>query len=167
MTRYTAHKTWILVCDGGHAKFYENHGANDSLHKIRSMNHDIPKVEDIVTGGRGRNHSSADASERHAYSQPDQRWLQKEHFLKRVAAFVNRNLGGVSRLIVIAPPKALHVLRRKLSPQAQEKISSEIAKDLTKSDEHSLMGFLADHLNIRQPVKHGFDSAQARQAMPE
>lgn len=161
MSPYTTHNTWILVCDGGHAKFFENHGANDSLHQIRKLDIDIPKAEDLITGDRGRNHSSANAAERHAYSQPDPRRQQKETFLKHIAQTVNRNLSALSRLIVIAPPQALHVLRQELSPQAQEKIVAEIPKDLTKSDERTLPQFLVEHMNIRKPTKLGFDVYQA------
>ena len=164
MSPYTARKTWILVCDGGHAKFYENHGANDSLHQIRKLNIDIPKAGDLITGERGRNRASSNSTEGHAYSQPNPRQQQKEDFLKQVAVTVNRNLGGIFRLVVAAPPKALHILRRELSPQAQQKIIAEIPKDLTKSDERNLPQFLAEYLNIREPVNHGFDSDYVRQS---
>lgn len=145
--------TWILVCDGTHAKMYVNHGPKDGVHQLGEEEIRIPKTGDLITSGRGRNQQPGNQSESHAYAQPDPRRLEKEHFLKHVAQVVNDNNASIERLIVAAPAKALHILRAELSKQIQKKIISEIDKDLTKCDEQTLPQFLTGHMNLQDPRK--------------
>lgn len=151
---YHAEDTWILVCNGGQAKFYVNHGPNEGVHEVDAIAQPVPPVGDLITGDRGRNQPPGHQRGNQAYQHADPRQQQKETFLKQVAYAVNNNISQIPRLVVIAPAKALHVLREELSPQVRKKIVSEIDKDLTKSNESNLPQFLAAHMNIATGSSH-------------
>lgn len=146
---YATHDTWIVVCDGSHAKFFVNHGANDGVHQIKKTDVPLPKVGDLITGGRGRNQPPGNMAENHAYSRPDPREQRKEDFLRDVAEAINCRHQEISRLVIAAPPKALGILRNALSGKMRERVIGEIDKDLTKSDERNLPQFLTEHMNLR------------------
>lgn len=153
MSPYPTKDTWVLVCDGSHAKIFVNSGPNDGLRQIRDADTDIRKIRDLITGGRGRNRSGV--GQNHAYSQPNPREAEKEAFIKRIAQAINDNERFMDRLIIAAPPKALHTLRQELSPQVQRKLSGEINKDLTKNDTDELPQYLGKFLNIADPLERG------------
>lgn len=152
MSPYSAPTTWILVCDSANVKLFVNRGPRDSVHQRDMAMQDIPPIGDLVTDVPGRSQPSANSAMHHAFEQPNPRDQQKEQFLRNVANVMNGHVKDFNRLIVAAPPKALHVLREALSPQVKEKIVGEINKDLTKSDERTLPQFLKDHLNLRDPL---------------
>lgn len=162
---HSKHDTWILVCDGTHAKMYVNHGPKDGVHQVSEKEIKIPRVRDIVTSDRGRNQAPGNQTENHAYDQPNPRRVEKEHFLKHVAQAVNDNNGAIERLIVAAPPQALHILREELSPHIRKKILCEIDKNLTKCDELTLPQFLTDHMNLQDP-KEKFNPERVRIVPP-
>lgn len=152
MSPYSAPQTWILVCDSANVKLFINRGPRDSVHQTDMAVQDIPPIGELVTDVPGRGQPSAHSVAHHAYDEPNPRNQKKELFLRNIAHVVNKHAKEFNRLIIAAPPKALHVLRETLSPQVKEKIIGEINKDLTKSDERTLPQFLKDYLNLRDPL---------------
>lgn len=161
MKPYGSTETWILVCDGAHAKLFINHGGNDGVHREAETAQDIPPAHEIRTNRRGRNRSHP-SNALHAFTSTDGvREQKKETFLKEVAEKINQAAGQINRLVVAAPPKALAVLRDALSPQVKTKIVAEIDKDLTHSDERTLPQHLKEYINLRDRI-HEFNYQQAK-----
>lgn len=161
MSHYTAPQTWVLVCNGAHAKLFINRGPKHSVDQTDEAGQTLPAIGKLLTKGRGRHQPPGNMAENQAFERPNPREMEKTRFLKDVAHTINRRAERIRRLIVIAPPKALHVLRGALSPAVREKIISEVDKDLTKSNARSLPRFLKKHLNLRDPVNE-FNYEQAR-----
>ncbi|MFG1477346.1 host attachment protein [Xanthobacter sp. V4C-4] len=81
----------------------------------------------------GRVHESAGVS-RSAVETTDLHTEAETAFLKRLAQRVDAlaGAGDVRRLLLVAPPKALGVLREALGAQARALVVGEVAKDLVK-----------------------------------
>ena len=129
------HNAWVLVCDGRKALLLQNKG--DAIHprlETRAeLSHDVPPSHELGTDAPGRTFSSAGSG--HSAIEPtDLHALEEERFVKRVAARINRDAYDkhVANLIVVAPARALAVLRREWSPAAQAIIAVEFDKDLVK-----------------------------------
>ncbi|MCD6034302.1 MAG: host attachment protein [Rickettsiales bacterium] len=151
--------TWVLVCDSSKAKLFINRSARDGLHEINEEFHPIPKTSELITDqpGQSPHHTPGDSFlSYHAFNPPtDPRVHEKKAFLRHVAEKINRREKAISRLVIIAPPKALNILREAISPNLKQKIIGEIAKDLTHETETTLPQFLKEHMRIYDPL-HDF-----------
>jgi protein required for attachment to host cells len=126
----------VLVCDGRKAKFLRNVGTATSLElqiateldaepsaRTSEQGSDAPgRVFDRAGGGRS------------AMEQTDWHALDEERFLKSVASRLEAMYtdGELNDVFVVAPPKALAVLRASRTQGVADKIRLELAKDLTK-----------------------------------
>ena len=81
---------------------------------------------------------------------------------KRGAQMLNEREAEFSRLIIAAPPSALHVLREELSFQTKEKIIGEINKDLTKENVSSLPQLLKPFMRVFGPL-HDYTQNRAQE----
>lgn len=155
--------TWILVCDSGKARLFFNHGARDGVHEMQDITHPIPKTTELMTGKRGRNKPGDGFLMRHAYEPPTSpRDKEKRDFVKQIAQMINKREAEFSQLIIAAPPLALHVLRKELSPHVKEKMIGEIDKDLTGENESSLPQFLKPFMPVYDPL-HDYTQTRAGQ----
>lgn len=127
--------SWMLVCDGAKALVLRNEGNSELLNLIPV---DIalephPSAHDLGTDRPGRVYQSQGTS-RSEMEETDWHQQAEDMFLSTVAekmdALVQQH--GVTKVVLVAPPRALGVLRQKLSSTTREMISAEVAKDLTK-----------------------------------
>jgi protein required for attachment to host cells len=115
-------ESWVVVCDGAKALIMRNAGnallMNLQVHETLSQ--------------PGRAHAP-DGTSGSAMEQTDWQEQAEADFLRRIAAKLDklvRERNG-SRIILVAPPKALGTLRPNLSAEAQAAISAEVPKDYT------------------------------------
>jgi protein required for attachment to host cells len=68
----------------------------------------------------------------------------EEEFLRMIAARLDEALAKAqtTSLILVAPPKALGVLRLAISPAVREAVSAEISKDYVKMPVHEIEAHL-------------------------
>ena len=136
--------TWLLVCDGAKAQIYCNEGTTErlDLRTVSALSEEIPPSREIGTDRPGRstdgvgNHKSAmDETDWHAQAENE--------FLGRVASEVESGIlkDNVDKLIVVAPPRALGVLRSAFSDQVKKVVAHEINKDLTKLSSSQLADY--------------------------
>lgn len=73
---------------------------------------------------------------------------EEENFLKRVAARLTEaeKNGSFAHLVVVAPPRALGLLRSHLPPALKARVRRELDKDLIDEDAHRLRDRLRDLL---------------------
>jgi len=144
------HDAWVLVCDGRKALFLKNKGdgAHPALETLAELEHDDAPSRALGTDGPGRTFSGA-GGRRSAIEPADLHALAEERFLKNVAERLNRDAGEkhFRSLVVVAPPKALAVLRRELSAQANAAVQSEFDKDLVKLPVYEIEKHLAKLLS--------------------
>ena len=126
---------WVVVCDGRKALLLHNKGdaVYPKLETLAELIHaDLPNHE-LGSDAPGRTFSRADGR-RSSIEPVDLHALEEERFLKQVAERISRDAGEkrFRHLVVVAPPRALAVMRRELSPAAHKAVAAEFDKDLVK-----------------------------------
>jgi protein required for attachment to host cells len=125
---------WVLVCDGAKALMLHNEGdaLEPRLATVAVFDEPQPPSRDLGTDKPGRTHSSNGVS-RSATGETDLHEQAEADFLTRIAAALDQVVREheVKNLLLVAPPKALGLLRGKLSPAVKSVVSGEVGKDLT------------------------------------
>ncbi len=145
-------RTWIVVADGAHARFFLNEGPGrgltPALPEAPAVPH--PPTREQGSDRPGRVFESADSS-RHAL-EPRADWhrLEKQQFARAVARIVDQASGdnAFDRLVLIAPPKTLGDLRAALGQASHGAIHRELAKDLTHVADAALPAHLETVVNV-------------------
>jgi protein required for attachment to host cells len=137
---------WVVVCDGAKALILEN--AGDGMHpnlKTREVHEQQDaKTHEQGTDAPGRSVNSV-GSKRSAMEQTDWHDQAEQRFLidlvDRLDAAVTA--GETTSVIIVAPPRALGVLRQAYSNGLREAVKAEIDKDLVKMPVHEIEKRLA------------------------
>jgi protein required for attachment to host cells len=124
----------VLVGDGRKALFFRNKGdaAHPNLVVERVLEQDNPPTREQGTDEPGRNLGPPGPS-KSADEQTDWHQLAEDRFAKDIAAALYRraHAGRFDKLVVVAPPKVLGVLRKELHKEVTERITAELPKELT------------------------------------
>lgn len=136
MNRNTiAAKAWVIVCDGAKALFLQNIGTAQSvsLAVVEQMSQPDEAAHDLGSDRPGRAFQS-EGSARSAMEETDWHEKAEADFLLavagRLAALVED--GDIQDMVLIAPPKALGLLRPALGAGINNVLRTEIAKDYVK-----------------------------------
>jgi protein required for attachment to host cells len=126
---------WVVVCDGTKALILENVGDAFAPNlKPREVHEQPdPKTHEQGTDAPGRSINSIDAR-RSAMEQTDFHALAEERFLRELAKRLDAAVirGEAKALVLVAPPRALGVLRQAASEHLRGAIRAEIDKDYVK-----------------------------------
>jgi protein required for attachment to host cells len=137
---------WIVVCDGKKALVMENAGDEKFLDlKTRQVfEHPDPKTHEIGTDEPGRSFSSIGYG-RSAMEQVDWHEQEEQRFLQKLLDYLNAavHAGQIKSLMIVAPPRALGVLRQSYSHELRKALRGEIDKDLVKMPVHEIEKHLA------------------------
>src|SRR3954454_14278830 len=137
---------WVIVCDGKKALILENAGDEKFLNlKTREVQeHADPKTSDLGTDQPGRSFSSV-GSGRSAVEQTDWHRQEEERFLQKLVSQLDHSVkvGEVKSLVIVAPPRALGVLRQAYSHILRAAVHAEIDKDLVRLPVHEIEKHLA------------------------
>jgi len=129
------HGAWVVVCDGAKALVLENAG-NRKMPNLRTKEvyeHDDPKTHELGTDKPGRSSSSV-GNGHSAMEQTDWHDMEEQRFLTQLAARLDKAVlgGDTPSLIVVAPPRALGVLRKAFTSHVRQAIRAEVEKDYVK-----------------------------------
>jgi protein required for attachment to host cells len=137
---------WVVVCDGAKALVLENVGDPQflNLKTLEVFEQEDPKTHEQGTDAPGRSINSVD-SRRSAMEQTDWHDQAEHRFLKSLAQHLDTavNAGKAKSLIIVAPPRALGVLRQAYSHNLRGALRAEIDKDLVKLPVHQIEKHLA------------------------
>ena len=126
---------WVVVCDGKKALVLENVGDTKIVRLKTREVHEQPdaKTSEQGTDKPGRSINSIDAR-RSAMEQTDWHDQEEERFLQRLASRLDAevNAGNAKSVIIVAPPRALGVLRQAYSQNLRNVLRAEIDKDFVK-----------------------------------
>jgi len=135
----------VLVCDGTKALLFRNAGDKDlvNLQTLESFKQPVPAAHDLGADRPGRVYQSMST----ARSTSEERDLHTEAevaFLVNIAKELDRVVKDQASksVTVVAPPKALGVLREHFSAALKSVIVAEIGKDLA----HLSTGEIESHL---------------------
>ncbi len=126
---------WVVVCDGKKALILENTGDEKfpNLKTVQAFEHSDAKSRDIGSDAAGRAFASV-GSARSAMEETDWHDQEEQRFLHQVLAHLDAalNAGKTRSLIMIAPPRALGVLRQCYSHAVRQALRKELDKDFVK-----------------------------------
>lgn len=126
---------WVVVCDGAKALILENIGSKAKPNlKTKEIyeQEDLPTRE-IGTDAPGRAFQSV-GSRRSALEQTDWHEQEEHRFLRKLAGRLDAALvaGQTKSLVLVAPPRALGVMRQIYSNHVRNALQAEVDKDLIK-----------------------------------
>ncbi|MBA3667783.1 MAG: host attachment protein [Sphingomonas sp.] len=129
-----ANNALVLVTDGRKTLFFRNHGDINQI-DLRTEAHDERQDAsdaEMKTDGPGSVRQSA-SSGRSTYEETDFHQLEEDRWAKTAAEEVNKRAlaHDFTALAIIAPPKTLGELRKKLHKEAARRVVCEIAKEMS------------------------------------
>lgn len=137
---------WVVVCDGEKALLLENVGdekfPNLQTREVYEEQH--PATHQQGSDAPGRAQPSVGTAQS-AVSQTDWHEQDERRFLDKLAAHLDAQItaGRISRLIMVAPPRALGAIRQAYTHQLRDAVRTEIDKDLVKLPVHEIERHLA------------------------
>jgi protein required for attachment to host cells len=135
------HGDWVVVCDGKKALLLENQGDEKflNLQTREVFEHPDPSTHELGTDAPGRSFSSVGTG-RSAMEQTDWHTQEEQRFLRKLADHLNALVlaGETKSLIMVAPPRALGVLREAYTVHVRNALHGEIDKDFVKLPVHEI-----------------------------
>ncbi|MCL5426889.1 MAG: host attachment protein [Gammaproteobacteria bacterium] len=127
--------TYIVVADAARARIFTRDAL--TLAEQESMVHAEGRLHegDLVTDSRGDVHESMSTTSRSAGQENSASKHENELFAKEVAQrlYSARVGNSMEKLIMVAPPKFLGLLREKLDGPTQKLVIHSLSKDLSKA----------------------------------
>lgn len=127
--------TWILIANGARARLFSNDGPGHGVELVSDevlAGANLPGRE-IMSDRPGRTFDSFGAGRHAKEPRTDPRKVEKRSFTHELAAMLDDGLkqGKFERLVLVAPPGELGLLRAELSPAVRKRVSADLNKDLT------------------------------------
>jgi protein required for attachment to host cells len=124
----------VLVTDGRKTLFFRNHGDENQI-DLRTEAHDERedrKDSDIKSDAAGSSKQSMGYG-RPSMDETDFHQLEEDRWAHNAAEAVNQRVltNNFDALAIIAPPKTLGELRKKLHKEAERRLICEIPKEMT------------------------------------
>lgn len=128
------HRALVLVADGAKLLFLRNHGDQNQI-DLRTESHDARhgrKDREIKTDAPGTSKQSFGYGAP-ALDEPDYHHQEEDRWVKEAAEELKKRAlrNDFDALAVIAPPKALGVLRKELHKEVERRIVLTINKAMT------------------------------------
>lgn len=124
---------WIVVADGARARFFEADVELEEMRFLNTLRHPRSRMKsgDLVTDNAGRDRRGGQGG---SFSGSDAHDHEVELFSRELAAALADGLEKRSyeRLVLVAPPGFLGVLREQLSPQVSGAIVASLSKDYSR-----------------------------------
>jgi protein required for attachment to host cells len=131
-------RIWVLVADGSEARIFSGRGMRSPLELVDTLTHDASRLRarDIGSDSPGRVHDRFGPG-RHSLDQGQQlKNTEKERFAREIAARLaeGRRQKKFDRLVIMASPAFLGILRDCLSKPVSEAVVATVPKDLVAHD---------------------------------
>jgi protein required for attachment to host cells len=137
---------WVVVADGAKALILENAGDAVALNlKTKEVHAQADeKTSQQGTDAPGRSINSVGAR-RGAMEQTDWHQQDEDRFLTDLSKRLNAAVmaGEAKSLVLIAPPRALGVIRQAATPNLRNAVRAEIDKDYVRMPVHEIERHLA------------------------
>lgn len=140
-------KIWVLVADGARARILCSLGRGRGLAPVSEMTAPEGRALAQELGSDRPGRTQMASGNRHAVEpRTDPRALVEEAFVRQVAQHLEEadRAKSFDHLAVVAPPRAMGLIRKALPAQVQTKVIGEMTKDLTRIPDHALPEHLRD-----------------------
>lgn len=130
-----ANNALVLVTDGRKTLFFRNEGDVNQI-DLRTEAHDeredVSSKGELATDAPGTTNQSAGYGHS-TYEETDFKQLEEDRWAHSAAEEVNKRAlsNNFDALAIIAPPKTLGELRKKLHKEAERRVVCEIPKEMT------------------------------------
>jgi len=141
--------TWVLVADQGRARILSGSGNSPLIEMETLLNPDARMhQQDLVSDRPGRAFDSTGMGRHGMGTQVDPKEEEAIRFARTVVDHLERGRQErqFERLILIAAPHFLGLLRKDLHAPLAAAVSNEVAKDLTRLTVNELRSHLPDFL---------------------
>ncbi len=135
-------RTWIVVCDASHCRFFLKRQASHEWVKFEEFEYSVGREKglEIATDRPGRR---ADVGPNHRSGvgpQTDPREYEELRFAHTISKMITDayNQNAFERLILVAPPKFLGLLRYELRGPVEKAIFGTLDKDFTQFSDRDL-----------------------------
>jgi protein required for attachment to host cells len=135
MKGHMMNNTWILVADSGRARIFEMH-ADTTINEIQDFTNSRGRFQnrELNTDSEGRffgQYAQGNTSEPDVSPEKHEATL----FAESVNKFLTDNCSPqrYSKLVVMAEPRFLGLLRDKMDDQVRKLVTEELPKDLSKA----------------------------------
>ena len=150
-----SHNALVLVADGRKMLFFRNRGDEDQI-DLRTEAHDARdyqrKDRDIKTDAPGVVQQSF-GSGRSTYEEPDFQQQEEDRWIKDAADELKDRVlrNDFDSLAIIAPPKALGVLRKCLHKEVEKRLVCSINKEMSGRPVPDIEALLVDDMQVELP----------------
>lgn len=138
---------WVVVCDGAKALVLQNDGdaRSPNLKTIEVFEQKAQPTRELGTDAPGRSHAAGHI--RTTFEQTDWHDQAEQEFLTRLVRHLGDVLGAdkTRSVIMVAPPRALGMLRSAYSETLKNAIRAELDKDLVKMPVYEIEKRLLHH----------------------
>lgn len=130
-------RTWILVADSAEARLFLSYPGQQGWFELRTFQHPQSRAKGTEL------YDSPPAMERGLLPKD----YAAQDFALELAKYLDLELSknNYERLILVAPPKFLGMLRENLSKQVQQRVVDEVNKDLVSLRKDELEERLEQH----------------------
>ena len=143
-------KSWVLVANQSEARIYALDGPRGPLVEVERLEHEAGHAHEgeLTTDRPGRAFQSV-GDVRHAMEPPvDPKEQEAMKFAKEVSQRLEsgRQEGSFDRLVLVAAPHFLGLLRKSLSDATTKLVTEEIAKNLLQFNAQEIREHLPERL---------------------
>src|SRR5574338_230434 len=148
------HNALVLVADGRKMLLFRNHGDENQI-DLRTEAHDARyerKDREIKTDAPGMTKQSFGYG-RSTYEEPDFQQQEEDRWIKDAAEELKTRVlrGDFEALAIVAPPKALGVLKKELHKEVEKRIVCTIDKEMTGRPVPDIEALLVGETQVELP----------------
>ena len=148
------HDALVLVADGRKMLFFRNHGDENQI-DLRTESHDARqdrKDRYFKTDAPGTEKQSFGFG-RSTYEETDFHQLEEDRWIKDAADELKARVlrGDFEALAIIAPPKALGVLKKSLHKEVERRLVCTIDKEMTGRPVPDIEALLVSGMQVELP----------------
>lgn len=147
-----AARTWYLIADASRARVFQVERGDDEWTEVESFDWETARLpnREIATDGPGSTkRSQASATQRGKRTQKTEpQETEKEKFARYLIDNLDQaaNENAFEALVLVAAPKFLGRLRKRLTPTLEQRLETTLDKDYTQVSEHELPDTMARHI---------------------
>jgi protein required for attachment to host cells len=151
-----ANNALVLVTDGRKTLFFRNEGDENQI-DLRTEDFDERedlKDRDMKTDAPGAIGQSGGYSGRVAYEETDFHQQEEDRWAVAAAERLNKRVlrNDFDQLVIIAPPKTLGVIRKKLHKEAERKLLCTIDKEMTRRPIPDIEALIVGQTKAEEPA---------------
>ncbi len=143
---------WVIVADRSRARIFESDQHFNELREIEDLLNPEGRLgdADLRHDAKGRYYGRG---ERHQGNTADPRVSQRDHdedkFSRQVMQLLTEGCDAMryEKLVMIAPPEFLGLLRKQLPKRVEQHITDQLDKDLSSLPLHQIGAYLKQHLH--------------------